>query len=55
MCLGVRINLRLLEKREILFIDKWRSDKLMTLRLTNLHSYLPSNAVAALDSFSREE
>ena len=55
MCLGVRINLRPLEKREILFIDKWRSDKLMTLGLTNLPSYLPSNVVAALDSFSKEE
>ena len=54
MCLGVGINLRPLDKREISSLDKWRLDKLITLGLTNLPSYLPSNNVAALDGFSKE-
>ena len=54
MCLEVGINLRPLNKREISSLDKWRFQKLITLGLTNLPSYLPSNKVAALDGFSKE-
>ena len=53
MCLGVGTNLRPLEKSEIPSLDKWSLDKLITLGLTNLPSYLPSNNVA-LECFSRE-
>ena len=45
MCLGVVINLRPLDKREISSLDKWRLDKLIMLGLTNLPSYLPFNTV----------
>ena len=54
MCLGVGINLRPLDTKEILPLDKWRLDKLITLGLTNLLSHLPSNTVAASDGFSKE-
>ena len=54
MCLGVIINLRPLDKREISSLDKWRLDKLIMLGLINLPSYLPFNTVAALEAFSKD-
>ena len=54
MCLEVGLNLRPLDKREISSLDKLRFHKLITLGLTNLPSYLPSNKVGTLDGFSKE-
>ena len=54
MCLGVGINLRPLGKSEISFLDKWRLDKLITLGLTNLPSYLPFKTTSAWEGFSNE-
>ena len=44
-----------MDKREISALDKWCLDKLITLGLANLPSYLPSNNVATLAGFSKEE
>ena len=54
MCLGIGIYLRPLDKRGISALEKWHLDKLITLGLTNLPTYLPSNNVAMLDGFSKE-
>ena len=54
MCLGVEINLRPFDKIEISSFDKWRLEKLITLGLTSLPSYLAPNTVAVLDGYSIE-
>ena len=54
MCLGTGVNLRPLGKRKVSFLGKWRIDNLITLGLTKLSTYLPSNTVAVLDGFSNE-
>ena len=55
MCLGVGINLRPLGKSEISFLDKWRLDKLITLGLTNLPSYLPFKTLPREKAFPMKD